>query len=78
MIIPDRRYERIRHVLVSELARAVEAMSMASKEENTLAFESAQDDADEWSLLIQEFDDAAPEELRSELGIGTASNIFSA
>jgi hypothetical protein len=68
MIISDNRYERIRHVLVSELARAQKDMDRASKDENLLAFESAQDDFDEWVLLIEELDNAAPEELRMSLG----------
>lgn len=78
MIISDNRYERIRHVLVSELARAQEDMDRASKDENMLAFESAQDDMDEWVLLIQELDDAAPESIRLELGVNQMPNAFGA
>lgn len=78
MIISDYRYERIRHLLLAELARAEEAMSKASEDENMLAFESAQDDMDEWALLIQELDDAAPESLRIELGVDQIPNAFGA
>lgn len=69
MIIRDGRYERLRHLIISELNRALVDAENAAKNEQTLVFESAADDADEWCLLLEELDAAAPEELKRELGV---------
>lgn len=67
MILPDNRYERIRHLVMAELGQAQRAMEAAAEQEDMLAFEAAQDDVDEWSLLIEELDAGAPEELRKQM-----------
>lgn len=76
MIISDYRYERLRHLLMRELAAADAAMAAAAEDQQLLAFESAQDDAEEWALMIQELDAAAPAALRLELGIDVLPAAF--
>jgi hypothetical protein len=69
MIIRDGRYERLRYLVMKELGQAQSEMSAAVRNRNDLAFEAAQDDVDEWTLLVQELDEAAPAELKRALGV---------
>lgn len=67
MVIADGRYERLRHLVTAELARAQQCMELAAKLGCPASFEVAQDDADEWEMLARELDAAVPEALRMEV-----------